>query len=965
MPTICLRGIMKNKSFIFIIVLVFMMALSLSAVSADDSPDAISGEVSGDVDITNVNPGNTSGELKYDIPADAKEIKSADLYVNVYSGSAQPTYGANANVTLKTVNGENLIASEVLWIEDGSTDGVVYPVNNHTNKCYSDYQMHYDITDSLKDLNGTAISIKVDTFKMENKSFDGRIKLISLILAYNDGDNDVINYWVDTTQRWTKTNTTSVFNTKGIKNIISAELINIALSSADGSYKVNGEFLGDAENHTSGTFYYQYNKWDVSDKIIEGNNTEILSMNTGTSTYGSLKDVITLLKVNSSPIEANVSFATEYTNTCFAGTNNTITIKANSNIAGKYVIELLADNVVVNSTSVDLDGKTETTVLLTDPTIRNLDESTVNGANNTKYVNYTVNVKYNNDTVGNASNSVPVLFNGNLGYDLEYGVKGFEKFETVDFTGDMVIDIKDVSSYLSANALNRTDVWNINLGNDSSLVRAFVFIPYNWFNGRTYTENESMFNVTFNGKDITPISYLRDQGNLGTYAKYGYGVFVYEVTDLITAGNNTLVLNKNYPTPAVYPSALVYMYDTEESTTLKHATIINGADLLSTSYNKAGRVIKSDSQISVDLTNINNATLYVFAASAQAGESNIIINGKKYVDVWNGTSSTTDLFTADITDCVAKNNNISFVSTGATILALSQIIVTAESNVVKDSEITIVSVDGTKITGILKDSDGNAISNATISYTIGNETANVTTDDKGEFVIPAEIGKEILIKYAGSEYINPTNTTFIIKDRIETVFESEAYKTIAIDFYAGERGNYFNFTLKDVDGNPLANKTVFIGFNGVTYNKTTDENGTAFLQINLMNAGTYTFAMGFLGDEKYVGAFMVQKITVTQKKTSISAAAKTYKASTKTKKYTVTLKTNKGNSIDGKTYLRPGKTIKLTVNGKTYAAKTNDKGQATFKITKLTKKGTYTAKIKFAGDKTYKASSNSVKIKVK
>ena len=282
-----------------------------------------------------------------------------------------------------------------------------------------------------------------------------------------------------------------------------------------------------------------------------------------------------------------------------------------------------------------------------------------------------------------------------------------------------------------------------------------------------------------------------------------------------------------------------------------------------------------------------------------------------------------------------------------------------------NAEISIVSVKGSNITGILKDSDANAISNATISYTINNETANVTTDDNGEFVIPAEIEKEILIKYAGSDSINPVNITFTIKDRIETVFESEAYKTIAIDFYARERGNYFNFTLKDINGNPLVNKTVFIGFNGVTYNRTTDENGTAFLQINLMNAGTYTFAMGFLGDENYLGAFMVQKITVTPKKTGITAADKTYKASTKTKKYTVKLKTNKGNSIDGKTYLKSGKTIKLTVNGKTYTAKTNAKGQATFKITKLTKKGKYTAKIKFAGDKTYKATSKSVKLTIK
>ena len=35
--------------------------------------------------------------------------------------------------------------------------------------------------------------------------------------------------------------------------------------------------------------------------------------------------------------------------------------------------------------------------------------------------------------------------------------------------------------------------------------------------------------------------------------------------------------------------------------------------------------------------------------------------------------------------------------------------------------------------------------------------------------------------------------------------------------------------------------------------------------------------------------------------------------------------------------------VTLKVKGKTYAAKTNSKGKATFKITKLTKKGTYKA----------------------
>ena len=282
----------------------------------------------------------------------------------------------------------------------------------------------------------------------------------------------------------------------------------------------------------------------------------------------------------------------------------------------------------------------------------------------------------------------------------------------------------------------------------------------------------------------------------------------------------------------------------------------------------------------------------------------------------------------------------------------------------KTSIINILSIEGTNVHAVLKDTDGNAIGNAVISYTVGSKVVNITTNVKGEFTISAEIGKEVVIKYAGSNSFNPVNTSFAIKNRIATMFQSEPYSTIAIDFYAKERGHYFEFWLKDIKGNPLANKKVFIGFNGVTYNRTTDKNGYAKLQINLMSAGLYTFAMGFLGDENCTGAFMVQKITVTKKTTSITAAAKTFKASAKNKKYTVTLKTNKGYSIDGKTYLKSGKTLKLTVNGKTYTAKTNAKGQATFNI-KLTKKGTFSANIKFAGDNTYKSSNKSVKITIK
>ena len=97
---------------------------------------------------------------------------------------------------------------------------------------------------------------------------------------------------------------------------------------------------------------------------------------------------------------------------------------------------------------------------------------------------------------------------------------------------------------------------------------------------------------------------------------------------------------------------------------------------------------------------------------------------------------------------------------------------------------------------------------------------------------------------------------------------------------------------------------------------------------------------------------------VKKTKTSItSSAKKTFKAKTKTKKITVTLKASKKAIKKAKLY--------LTVKGKTYKATTNSKGKATFKITKLTKKGKYTGKIKYKGTSQYFSSAKTIKIIVK
>lgn len=171
------------------------------------------------------------------------------------------------------------------------------------------------------------------------------------------------------------------------------------------------------------------------------------------------------------------------------------------------------------------------------------------------------------------------------------------------------------------------------------------------------------------------------------------------------------------------------------------------------------------------------------------------------------------------------------------------------------------------------------------------------------------------------------------------------------------KGKYLTATLKDVNGNVIKNARLSISLNGKVYNRLTDSNGQVKLFINLVPK-TYAAKITFEGNNKYDKASSNVKIVVKKAKVKLVAKKKTFKKSKKIKKYSVTLKNNLGKALKKVT-------LKLKIKGKTYGAKTNSKGKATFKIKKLTKKGTFKAKISFKGNKYYYSLTKTVKIKVK
>ena len=210
-----------------------------------------------------------------------------------------------------------------------------------------------------------------------------------------------------------------------------------------------------------------------------------------------------------------------------------------------------------------------------------------------------------------------------------------------------------------------------------------------------------------------------------------------------------------------------------------------------------------------------------------------------------------------------------------------------------------------------------------------------------------------VLTYSGdAKYTSFTKTgSMTINNIVPTTLICSAVTTV----YNG--GKYLVATLKDINGKPVVGVLVSINLNGVKY-LTTDKNGQVKLSTNGLAPKTYTATITFAGNANYAKSTKSVKVTVKKATPKLTAGAKTFKKSVKTKKYTVTLKTNQNKVMKNtKVYLK--------VNKKTYTAKTNSKGVATFKITKLTKKGKYTAAVTYSGSSYYNKVTKNVKITIK
>ncbi len=256
----------------------------------------------------------------------------------------------------------------------------------------------------------------------------------------------------------------------------------------------------------------------------------------------------------------------------------------------------------------------------------------------------------------------------------------------------------------------------------------------------------------------------------------------------------------------------------------------------------------------------------------------------------------------------------------------------------------------------VRDAEGNPVSGVNVNYTVNGENMTGVSDANGTVTVSG-LTNEIIVgaAFEGNENYLASNNTASFNFTIPKV-ATKLSATGLTTYY--NVGKYVVATLKDANGKVLANQKVVIKLNCKTYTKVTNAKGQVTLKVTTLLPKTYTATINYAGDDTHIKSSATAKVVVKKATVKVSAKAKTFKKSLKTKKYSIVLKNNVGKVMKKtKVYLK--------IKGKTFKAYTNSKGVATFKITKLTKKGKYNAYIKYAGSKYYNSLTKKVRITLK
>ncbi|MBE6499711.1 MAG: hypothetical protein E7Z80_04065 [Methanobrevibacter thaueri] len=430
--------------------------------------------------------------------------------------------------------------------------------------------------------------------------------------------------------------------------------------------------------------------------------------------------------------------------------------------------------------------------------------------------------------------------------------------------------------------------------------------------------------------------YISDPGTYNVTVKYGgSAVFGYDEVSLL---NGSFIVTKSCT-----PSDFIELYS---------KTITDPSDYVSNVYDKVGTCLIGAVTVFSD-----NTTVYSKVFKEVDNIPAIRINYSNLTSTLTGSHNIKVVYNREVDGKeYSKQAVISFGSKTPT--ADDFIDLYNDTDIMYDDDIITILHDSTSSAGL----DGvvsiyinnTLIFNKKLSGHYGEDVA-ITPENISGFFDGTYNVKVVYKKTNGKEYSKQAVINFY------DIYGSALLPSVltSSDVTTTYNGNKFIIaTLKDNMGKPISDAIVSISIWGVTVPLITDSNGQVKITTNGLDAQKYDVEIKFDGNEVYESSATSIKVTVLKATLKLTASNKKFKKSVKTKKYTVTLKDNSAKPLNKIT-------LTLKIKNKKFKATTNAKGKATFKITKLSKKGKFPATITFAGNSYYNSLSKKVKITVK
>ena len=283
-----------------------------------------------------------------------------------------------------------------------------------------------------------------------------------------------------------------------------------------------------------------------------------------------------------------------------------------------------------------LDAGASTTVIITDPTIRNAGDA----------VTITVTADCNSEVgefneTNNASTLDTTVVNNGYKGKRYTGGEDIATLATYDLNGNLVYSVGD-SYYLSSYSYPDWTTYNANwtasdLPVTGTVSEARLYVPYTW---DTKGVMPTYASLSFNGAEQTRDAHYSDEKGWGT--SYPYGMLVYNVTaDFDASGNVANLTNSCQGGGGTSMRGMLLIVVYENASEPRRLIYIGEEfDLL---YGGSGKCTTPEEATAwapitgptINMAAVASATLITVAPGAGPAEGELLFNGQVWNDVWN------------------------------------------------------------------------------------------------------------------------------------------------------------------------------------------------------------------------------------------------------------------------------------------------------------------------------------------